>query len=619
MMREVLSMADGSADMGGTRPRNDVPAAHTWNLADIFASDGEWRDARDRVAETMKTVSDFEGRVTESAHTLLTCLSLNTDLSREFEKLFSYAGMKSDEDTRDSRYESMKQEITRIATDFATLSAFIEPELVRLDLTTLNRFLGEEPGLDVYRFYLEDLLRRKAHQLSEKEEKILARAGMLAQGSYTIYTIFANAELPYPEAVLSSGTAVKLDQAGYSRHRQAVNRDDRMIVFRTFWERIGEFRATLGAQLYAQVNRDIFFAESRHYGSTLQASLDDDNIPEAVYHSLIENVNANLNTFHRYLRLRKRMLGVDELTYQDMYAPAVKGVDPEYSIEQAWDLVTAAMAPMGGEYLDLLRRARNERWVDVYPTPGKRSGAYSNDGGYDIHPFMLLNYNGKYSDVGTLAHELGHSLHTWFSNRNQPYPLSDYSIFVAEVASTFNEALLTDHMLNTVTDPDVRLSLLVEYLDDIRGTVFRQTQFAEFELLMHHTAEQGVPLTGDRLTDMYGAILEKYYGHGEGVCRIDDLVKVEWAYIPHFYYNFYVYQYATSFTASTALARLINDGAPGAVDRVIRFLSAGGSKYPIDILKDAGVDMTTREPFDLTMKVMNEVMDEIEEIIKDKG
>lgn len=618
-MMQNLKQSEKSGRAGGTRSRKEIPVEHTWNLADIYASDDAWRSARDRVVKAMADVSPFEGRVTESAGTLFACLHLNTELSREFEMLFSYAGMKSDEDTRDSGYESLKQEITRIATDFSTLSAFIEPELVRLDKETLNRYLSEDPRLEVYRFYLEDLLRRKKHQLSEKEEKILARAGMLAQGPYSIYSIFANAELPYPEAVLSDGTTVKLDQAGYSRHRQAVNRDDRMTVFSVFWERIAAFRATLGAQLFAQINRDMFFAQSRHYDTTLQASLDDDNIPEAVYHSLIGNVNANLATFHRYLRLRKRMLGLDELTYQDMYAPTVKGVDPEYRIEQAWDLVIASMQPMGSGYLDLLHRAREERWVDVYPTPGKRSGAYSNDGGYDIHPYMLLNYNGKYSDVGTLAHELGHSLHTWFSNRNQPYPLSDYSIFVAEVASTFNEALLTDHMLKTVDNPQMRLSLLMQYLDDIKGTVFRQTQFAEFELLMHRTAEKGVPLTGDRLTEMYGAILEKYYGHGEGVCRIDDLVKVEWAYIPHFYYNFYVYQYATSFTASTALARRVLEGAPGAVEQVIRFLSAGGSKYPIDILKDAGIDMTTREPFDLTMRVMNEVMDEIEEVIKDKG
>ncbi|RKY80636.1 oligoendopeptidase F, partial [candidate division KSB1 bacterium] len=451
------------------------------------------------------------------------------------------------------------------------------------------------------------------------EERILALSGMVTDGPYTIYSIFSNAEMPYPEAKLSDGTVVKLDQAGYSKYRALPNRDDRITVFKTFWKTYAEFKSTFGAELYTNVKKDIFYARSRGYNSSLEAALDVNNIPVSVYTSLIENVNKHIDTFYRYLKIKKRLLQVDTLHYYDLYAPTVKGVDLKYDYEQAKDIVLEALEPMGKEYISTVKRAFDERWIDVYPTTGKRSGAYSNDGGYDIHPYMLLNYNGQYNDVSTLAHEMGHSMHTYFSNKNQPFPTADYSIFVAEVASTFNEALLMNKMLKKIKDDKTRLSLLMEYLDGVKGTLFRQTQFAEFELEIHKKAEKGEPLTGDVLTSMYKDILKKYYGHEKGVCIIDDMVGVEWAFIPHFYYNFYVYQYATSFTASTALAEKVIEGRKGAVDNVIKFLSAGSSMYPIDVLKLAGVDMTGSEPFELTIKNVNKVMDEIEKILDKQG
>jgi len=376
---------------------------------------------------------------------------------------------------------------------------------------------------------------------------------------------------------------------------------------------------TFGSQLAAQVNRDMFYARVRKYESALHSALDRDNIPVDVYHTLIRKVNENLDSFHRYLALKQRMLGVDQLKYSDVYAPVVEKVKLEYPYDKATELVLDALRPLGSEYLRTVRRAFNERWIDVYPTPGKRAGAYCNGSCYDVHPYILLNYNGQYDDVSTLAHEMGHAMHSYYSNKNQPYPTADYATFVAEVASTLNEALLIHKMLSTIEDDNVKLSLLMNYLDGIKGTVFRQTQFAEFELAIHQRAEQGEPLTGDVLTEIYGGILKRYYGHDKGVCQIDDLYCVEWAFVPHFYYNFYVYQYATSFTASTALAEKILAGQPGAVDRTIEFLSAGGSDYPVAILRKAGVDMLTSEPFDRTMEAMNRVMDQIEAILDKQG
>jgi oligoendopeptidase F len=411
----------------------------------------------------------------------------------------------------------------------------------------------------------------------------------------------------------------RLTKAGYSRYRAVPNRSDREAVFNAFWGAFDKFKGTFGTDLYAEVKKDMFYARARNYESSLQSALDKNNIPTEVYRNLIENVTNNLDSFYRYLKLKKRMLGVETLEYSDIYAPVVKGIDLEYTYDEAKKLVIEALAPLGPDYCRVVADAFKERWIDVYPSPGKRSGAYSNGEAYDVHPYILLNYNGQYEDVSTLAHELGHTMQSYYSNKTQPYPTADYPIFVAEVASTFNETLLIDKMLEEIKDDDTRLSLLMNYLDGIKGTVFRQTQFAEFELRMHEMAERGEPLTGDVLTKLYGDILKKYYGNDKGICHIDDLYAVEWAYIPHFYYDFYVYQYATSFTASTALVENVLGKEKGAVKNYTDFLSAGGSEYPIELLKKAGVDMTTAEPFKKTMAAMNRTMDEIEAILTKKA
>ncbi|MFC1738268.1 oligoendopeptidase F [Planctomycetota bacterium] len=600
------------------RQRAEIPPKDTWNLLDICSSDEQWDADKQKLSAQFDEVLKFKGKLSKSASELLACLEFSSYISKELDRLYCYAGMKSDEDTGNSKYLGFKQQLQQLGTDYSSLASFIDPEIVGMDKSTIDKFIKREPGLKIYKMYLYDIQRTKAHRLSEKEEKILAEASLLATGPYSIYGVFSNAELPYPEITLSDGTVAKLNKPGYARYRAVPNRDDRQAVFNAFWQTFDKFKGTFGTQLYANVKKDMFYARTRNYKSSLASALDGDNIPTEVYSTLIENVAKNLDTFHRYLNLKKRMLGVDKLKYSDVYAPVVKDVELEYTFDEAKDLVLDAVKPLGKDYTQVVKQAFDERWIDVYPTPAKRAGAYSNGGAYDVHPYILLNYNGQYDDVSTLAHELGHTMHSYYSNKEQPYPRSDYSTFVAEVASTFNEVLLIHKMLNEIEDRDIRLSLLMNYLDGLKGTVFRQTQFAEFELRIHEKAELGEPLTGDVLTEIYGAILKKYYGHNEGVCFIDDKYSVEWAYVPHFYYNFYVYQYATSFTASTALAEMVLNKEAGALQRYFEFISAGGSDYPINILKKAGVDMTTDEPFNLTIEAMERTMDEIEKILKEK-
>jgi len=597
------------------RDRADIPEKYTWDLKAIYPSDEAWAEAKEKVAGRFGELAAFKGTLADSPAKLLECLELDASIDKELARLYCYASMKSDEDTRVSKYQGMKQMMRQLVTDYSSKTSFIAPEVATLDQATVDEFIRREPGLKTYRMYLDNILRTKAHRLSTAEEKILAEAGLMASAPMSIYSIFANAELPFPEITLSDGTKAKLNQAGYGRYRAVPNRDDRRAVFQAFFGAFDKFKQTCGAKLSAQVNKDMFFSRVRNYDSCLHRSLDADNIPVEVYHTLIENVHKNLDSFHRYLRLKQRMLGVDRLEYSDVYAPVVEKVELEFTYEEAQELVLEAVKPLGEDYVRVVKQAFDERWTDVYPNPGKRSGAYCNGGCYDVHPYMLLNYNGQYDDVSTFAHELGHAMHSYYSNKTQPYATADYATFVAEVASTLNEALLIDKMLKTIEDDDVKLSLLMNYLDGVKGTVFRQTQFAEFELAIHRKAEAGEALTGDSLTEIYGEILKRYYGHDEGVCHIDDLYCVEWAYVPHFYLNFYVYQYATSFTASTSLSERILAGEEGAVERTIEFLSAGGSDYPVAILKRAGVDMLTSEPFDKTMAAMNRAMDQIEAIL----
>lgn len=608
-----------TAGLAQERDRAKIPDQHKWDLTHVYPSDEAWRNEKERVTAQFPGIERYKGSLGSSAKSLLGCLDLVTNLSKELARLYSYASMSSDQDTRDSKYLGMVQELTQIYSDFGARASFLEPEILKIDRSVIDRFLKEEQGLGIYRQYLDDILRRKEHTGTEAEEKIIADASLMADAPGAIYNIFSNADFPDPEVTLSDGKTVKLDKAAFSLQRASANREDRKKVFAAFFGRIHDYRRTFGTQLNAEVKKNIFYKKVRKYESALHAALDGSNIPVQVYHSLVDNVNRNLGTFHRYLKLRKRILGLDELHYYDLYAPLLKDVDLKYSVEEAQKYILASLAPLGDDYRNVSTRAFTERWIDMYPNEGKRSGAYSNGSAYDVHPYMLMNYNGKYDDMSTLTHELGHTMHSWYSNKTQPYATANYSIFVAEVASTFNEALLIDHMLGQIKDKQTRLSLLGNYLEGIKGTVFRQTQFAEFELKIHELGERGEPLTGDVFDSLYYDITKRYYGHDQNVCIVDSEIRSEWAYIPHFFYNFYVYQYATSFTASAALSEQVKSGDRSVVKRYLEFLSSGSSDYPINLLRKAGVDMTTAEPFTLTMKKMNRVMDEMEKILGEMG
>jgi oligoendopeptidase F len=610
-----ISLATSAAAFAQERDRSKIDKKYTWDLTHIYASDEAWKKAKEEFVSRLPKIETFRGKLARSPQMLLECLEYTTELSKEYHRLSSYASMSSDQDTRVSTYLAMQQEMSTIGSDFSARASFIEPEILKMDKATVEKFLQQEKGLATFRHYLFDILRRQAHTGTEGEEKIIADAGLMADGPQSIYGIFSDADFPYPELTLSDGSTIKLDKSNFAVSRTLPNREDRKNVFATFFGKMNDFRRTYGTQLYAEIKKNMFYTRARKYGSALERALDENNIPLEVYKQLIENANKHLDTFHRYLKLRKRMMGLEELHYYDLYAPLVKGVDLKYTVEEAQQNILASLKPLGDDYINVTRKAFNERWIDMYPTEGKRSGAYSNGSVYDVHPYILMNYNGKYDDMSTLTHELGHTMHSYYSNKMQPYATANYSIFVAEVASTFNEALLIDHLLKQIKDDAIRLSLLGNYLEGIKGTVFRQTQFAEFELRIHELAEKGEALTGDRFNEIYMEMTKRYYGHDKGVCLVDDEIKIEWAYIPHFYYNFYVYQYATSFTASAALSEKVLNGEKEATRRFLDFLGSGGSDYPINLLRKAGVDMTTSEPFELTMQKMNRVIDDMERIL----
>jgi len=615
----LLFAASTLPSVAQERDRNKIPDEFKCDLTAIYPSDQAWRADKDKLVSELPELRKFQGALGSSASRLADALETQSRLDKELARLYVYASMSSDQDTRVSAYQGMEQEMIQLNSSLGTEEAFIQPEILKIDKATIDRFLAEEPRLHVYRHYLEDIERQRAHTLSNAEEKLLAGSSVMASGPSSVYGIFTDADFPYPSVTLSDGKTVKLDKAAFSLYRASPNREDRQKVMEAFFSALAKYRGTFGSMMNSNVQGSVFYARARNYETSLQASLDGPNIPVTVYSRLVEGVDRNLPTFQRYLKLRKRMMGLSELHYYDLYAPLVSSVDTKYSVQDSERNILAALSPLGPEYAAGAKRAFTERWIDMYPNEGKSSGAYSNGAAYDVHPYMLLNYNGKYEDMSTLAHELGHTMHSYFSNKTQPYPLSSYPIFVAEVASTFNEALLNDYMLKHTSDDATRLSLLGNYLEGIKGTVFRQTQFAEFELRMHEMVEKGQPLTGDALSKLYSEIVKKYYGHDQGVCIVDDYVANEWAFIPHFYSSYYVFQYATSFTASSALSEKVLSGQPGATERYLKFISSGQSEYPIELLKDAGVDMTTDEPLELTVKKMNRVMDEMEKLLDKKG
>jgi len=607
-----------AAPPAAARERAEIPERYRWNLADLFPSDAAWRGARDDLAKRVPALAAHRGRLGESAEALRRALDDAFGARLALERLFVYASARSDEDTRAAAPREMHQSAQQLAVDLDSALSWLRPEILALDPARVRGFLAREQGLTPYRFFLEDVLRRKPHTLGAGEERVAAEASSFASAGSDVAGVLRDADLPWPTVRLSTGEEVRLDPAGYSLHRASPVRADRDRVFDAFYASLSAYERTLGASLYATVKAHLFERNARGFRSALEAALFRDAIPPAVYTQLLADVRRSLPTLHRYLALRKRMLGLEKLRYQDLYVPIVPAAEMRFEPEDARALTLAAVTPLGPEYVQGLKGGFESGWTDYLPSTGKRSGAYST-GVYGVHPYQLLNFNGRYDDLSTLAHEAGHSMHTWLAHRTQPYPTADYSIFVAEVASTLNENLLLHHMLGKAKDDQTRLFLLGSYLDSMRTTLFRQTQFAEFELALHEKAEKGETLTGENLSRLYLEIARRIYGHEAGACEVPDLVATEWAFVPHFHLNFYVYQYATSLVAAMTFAKGIREEAPrGATkarDAYLGLLRAGGSKFPIDLLRDAGVDMTTSKPFDAAMAEMNAIMDQMERIL----
>lgn len=597
------------------KTREEVDAQYKWDLTPLYASTEEWRKAKDALQKRLAEIRNYKGRLAESASTLLSYMRLSDSLDKEMSRLYLYASLLSDEDVSNADNMALTKEMEQVGIEYDQQADFARPELSAISDITYDKYMAEAPGLLDYRMDIDAIRRQRPHTLSEEEEAVLSKMSLMGDTPTCAYNIFSDAEMPRPRITLADGTEAELDHSTYGVIRASANRTDRQTAFEAFWNNYKHFEGTFGELMGGKVREALFSAKVRKYESTLNASLSRNKIPEAVYHSLIDNVNRNLPTFHRYLRLKKRLLGVDELHYYDLYAPATAEVSLKFTYDEAKELVLEAIKPLGEDYADVVKRAFAERWIDVYPTPGKATGAYSNGAAYDVHPYILMNFDGSYDSVGTLIHELGHTMQSYLSNKTQPYSLHDYTIFVAEVASTFNEALLDHLMLSRISDKSQRVSLLMNMLDGFKGTLFRQTQFAEFQLAMHEMAAKGEPLTGKALSAIYRDITRRYYGHAEGVSVVDDKVDIEWAFIPHFYMGFYVYQYSTSFVASQALSEQVLTGDKESLSRYMSFLSAGRSKYPIDELADAGVDMLSAKPFDQCISKMNSLMDQIEELL----
>lgn len=618
LVRAVALIVPLLAAPAWARERAEVPDKYKWNLAELYPSEGAWTKARDALRARIPRLTEHRGHLGDSADALFRALDAIYGAQLELSRLAVYAEARSDEDTRAAGPRELRQGAEQLQVDLGAALAWVRPELLRLDPAKVRGFVEKAPRLTPYRFFLEDTLRSKPHTLAASEEKLVAEAEGVGQGARSAYGILKDADIPWPTVRLTTGEA-RMDPSAFTLHRASKVREDRDKAFDAFLGTLRTYQGTMGATLYAQVKGHLFTKTARRFESALAAALFTDNISTAVYRQLLADVHASLPTFHRSLALRKRMLGLDVLRYQDLYAPAVASVDLRFDPEEARALTLDALAPLGPAYVQVLRKGFESRWTDFLPTTGKRAGAYST-GVYGVHPYQLLNFNGLYLDLSTLAHESGHSMHTALAFEQQPYPTAEYPIFVAEVASTFNENLLVHHLLGRAKDDATRLFLFGTQLDNLRQTLFRQTQFAEFELAIHELAERGETLTGENLSALYLKITREYYGHDKGVCRVDDLVATEWAMIPHFYRNFYVYQYATSLVASTSLARGVREeairGETRRRDAYLRMLAAGGSRYPIDLLREAGVDMTTPAPFKAAMAEMNATMDEIEALLQ---
>ncbi|PHA01426.1 oligoendopeptidase F [Bacillus pseudomycoides] len=592
--------------------RSEIEVENTWRLEDIFQTDAEWENEFQAVKELLPKLTEFKGKLGESANALLEVLQYEDEVSMRLGKLYTYAHMRYDQDTTNSSYQALNDRATSLYSQVSSSMAYIVPEILTIAEETLQSFLQENKELKVYEHALEEITRQRSHVLSEAEEALLAQASEVMSASSNTFGILNNADLKFPSIQDENGEEVEVTHGRYIQFLESDDPRVRHDAFHAVYETYGKYKNTFASTLNGAIKRNNFYGSVRKYDSARQAALSNNNIPEPVYDQLVETVNENLHLLHRYIDIRKRALGLEELHMYDLYTPLVPEMKMNVTYKEAQDILLQSLAVLGEEYVGILKEAYENRWVDVYENKGKRSGAYSS-GAYGTNPYVLMNWHDNVNNLFTLAHEFGHSVHSYYTRKTQPYVYGDYSIFVAEVASTCNEALLNDYLLKTTDDKKKRLYLLNHYLEGFRGTVFRQTMFAEFEHVIHQKVQEGHAVTPDMLTEIYYELNKKYFGDS---LVIDKEIGLEWSRIPHFYYNYYVYQYATGFSAATALSKQILEEGKPAVERYINeFLKAGSSNYPIEVLKKAGVDMTSPEPVKEAMQVFEEKLNELEALL----
>ena len=600
------------AEMKKIPERSEIREQDKWAIHDIYATDELWEEDLNKAKAYVPAYAGYVGKLGQDAKTLLAFLKMEEEVAVLADALGNYAMRRSDEDARVSKYQAMVASVMSAYVELSSASSFATPEIMAISDETMERFYAECPELERYRRYLNDIRRRRAHVLTPAEEKLLAAAGEMANAPDTIYGMLTDADLTFPDVADAEDNLHPLSQGTYISYMESSDRVLRKNAFETLYHTYGAFKNSISAVLSAQVKQLQYFAQARKYTSSLEASLDATNVPVAVYTNLIEAVHKNLDKMYRYVDLRKKLLGVDELHMYDLYTPLVAGVDKKTPIEEAKKNVYDALAPLGDDYRKILQEGFDNRWIDIYENAGKRSGAYS--AGAKVHPFVLLNYTGTLDSQFTLAHEMGHALHSYLSNKHQNPLDSEYVIFVAEVASTCNEALFMEHLLSKTTDKKERAYLINHFLEQFRSTLYRQTMFAEFELNIGKMAQEGTALTPDVLNAEYRRLNRLYYGES---IVLDDEIDMEWMRIPHFYYNYYVFQYATGYAAAIALSRRILREGETAVKDYLEFLSGGCSKSPIDLLKGAGVDMSTTKPVEEALALFGELIDEMEALMQE--
>ncbi|SHI12102.1 oligoendopeptidase F [Sporanaerobacter acetigenes] len=598
-------------EKNGILEREEIDAKYKWDLESMYANDELWEEDFKKAQGLAEKVTEYKGRTVESSATLLEVLKLRDELFRLTENVVVYARMRSDEDSRKSTYQALADRGMSLAAQIEEKASFIIPEILLLDESDLKKYLEEEEGLKIYAHYLEKAFGKKEHILSKEEEALLAQMGEVANSPENVFSMLNDADIKFPIIKDENNNDVEITHGNFIPLMESKDRRVRRDAFEGVYHTYKELENTFAATLNGCVKKNIFYAKARKYSSSIEASLDQNNIPVSVYDNLVESVNNNLDAMHKYMEIRKKALGLDELHMYDLYTPIVKDVNIKVPFEEAKDMVAKGLEPLGEDYIKTLKEGFSTRWIDVYENRGKRSGAYSS-GTYDSKPFVLLNYHETLDNIFTTAHEMGHSMHSYFSKTTQPYIYGGYSIFLAEIASTTNECLLMDYMLKNVKDDNEKLYLLNHYLEQFRTTVYRQTMFAEFERDIHRYVENGGALTASYLNDTYKKLNEKYYGKE---MIVDDEIASEWARIPHFYYNYYVFQYSTGFSSAVSLSQQILKDGEDAVDRYIGFLKSGDSDYPINVLKKAGVDMTTSEPVDSALKLFGQLVDEMSKLI----